>query len=380
MIKKVLATLVGILIVFSCSDGVEDSVDSEITINDWLNLDQESVDENGAESSIDDTKPSKDLDSNPEVFSSFPVFGDHEYYLFQNGELSYFQVNPSPIKRNDEIQLGGYVDLEWSVVDNIVTSSNGFRTLEGKEESYLILNESDFYLTISMHPKVIVFHEEGIDYTRLNSKERVFEYFDEIDFSRYEETVYDPGPLSAENGIELVEASSHAIGNWRNMTVQFDPGRIVDFLTLYGTAASYLFNNHLAWVEGAEGPGIGEYLEIEFTWPAKTLYVLGGFIDYLDLSLYKQYARPKILEVVDSTTGDSLAIREIDDIVNFYRFDLSRESEKVRIVIRDVYEGKSETKDMTAISAVFNIHPFFESEEYLELLPRSWEKTEKFRD
>lgn len=98
-------------------------------------------------------------------------------------------------------------------------------------------------------------------------------------------------------------------------------------------------NSDTAWNEGAEGEGIGEWIDF---YSNKKQYVTG--INILNgycksETLYYENHRPRTIEI----RFDNMSVeRELDDIYNVYQnieFAEPVESRSVRIIIKDIYRG-----------------------------------------
>lgn len=108
----------------------------------------------------------------------------------------------------------------------------------------------------------------------------------------------------------------------------------------------------LPWVEGVEGPGIGEWVQVEPTSPKKTFYILNGFVDPYRPHLYKMNSRVKDgLAIGTTSTGKTIEQNvHFEDFAYFKTVVFPEPVATMRLVIQSVYPG-SKWQD-TAISAI----------------------------
>ncbi|GAA5483276.1 NADase-type glycan-binding domain-containing protein [Haloferula sargassicola] len=102
-----------------------------------------------------------------------------------------------------------------------------------------------------------------------------------------------------------------------------------------------------AWSEGAEGPGIGEWIEMkpEVPKPLKAIRIRAGY-DGDDPSLFTKNARPKRVEVV--LNGEHRFEAELEDTREEQRIAVAgydRPVKSARLVFKEVYPG-SEYEDL----------------------------------
>jgi hypothetical protein len=103
-----------------------------------------------------------------------------------------------------------------------------------------------------------------------------------------------------------------------------------------------------AWAEGAEGPGIDEWLRFEFGTPrtVREVIVLPGYAKTSEL--FYKYNRPKTLHLEFSDgTGVDLPLED-EPVVQ--RFAVESEAEWIEVSIREVYPGT--TRDETYLSEI----------------------------
>jgi len=108
----------------------------------------------------------------------------------------------------------------------------------------------------------------------------------------------------------------------------------------------------LPWVEGVEGPGIGEWVQVEPTSPKTVFYILNGFVDPYRPHLYKMNSRVKDgLAIGITSTGKTIEQSvHFEDFAYFKTVIFPEPVVTMRLVIQSVYPG-SKWQD-TAISAI----------------------------
>jgi len=114
--------------------------------------------------------------------------------------------------------------------------------------------------------------------------------------------------------------------------------------------SSYLNEQIISWVEGVDGPGIGEWIQLDMTIPESEVYVLNGFVDETRTHLYKQNSRIKNAKVIALTPKGKELIQHIEfkDFVYYKTIAFSEPVKSVRLIIESVYPG-SKWQD-TAVS------------------------------
>lgn len=106
------------------------------------------------------------------------------------------------------------------------------------------------------------------------------------------------------------------------------------------------------WVEGVDGSGIGEWLEVLFDEPRDEIIILNGYVDFKKPNLYKDNNRVKKFKVIPTDGGEHFEkIIALEDIVKFQGFDLPRECKSVKLEILEVFKGNK--WDDTAITGIF---------------------------
>ena len=137
------------------------------------------------------------------------------------------------------------------------------------------------------------------------------------------------------------------------------------------------------WVEGVNGYGIGEWLDIDFKYKSDELQILNGFVDFRRMYLFKENSRVKTI-LVESENPKFSKEYELEDLVKFNVIKLPEKTDHVRITIKDVYKG--EKYDDTCISSILITDPskpsFEEQQQKIKQILIEcgvWEKIEEAR-
>lgn len=137
------------------------------------------------------------------------------------------------------------------------------------------------------------------------------------------------------------------------------------------------------WVEGVEGYGIGEHLDIEFKYASDELQILNGFVDFGRMHLYKDNSRVKRI-LIESEEPAFTQEYELEDVVRYNVITLPKKTTKIRMTILDVYPGRK-WKD-TCISSILvtdpDQPPYEEQKAKIIALMKEngvWEEIEEFK-
>jgi hypothetical protein len=103
------------------------------------------------------------------------------------------------------------------------------------------------------------------------------------------------------------------------------------------------------WVEGIDGSGIGEAIEIQ-CWAANSLTMSIGFVSYEKPYLYRDNSRPKKIKIINLETANEFTI-DLLDTPNPQRIMIPEESNHIKIKIEEVYPG-NKWNDM-CINSIF---------------------------
>lgn len=176
-------------------------------------------------------------------------------------------------------------------------------------------------------------------------------------------------PLTAEKNLKKISASSFLTEKISGKEIKYSPNNL--YKGIIYLDHDYSWNReHLPWVEGAEGSGIGETITIEYNSPVIGLSILNGYVEEQNLKLYKENSRLKEIEIENLETGKKQSAK-FEDRVYFKYIPLDEPAEKIKITIKDVYTG-SKYSD-TCITA---IHGHWAMEEnYLETYFENNKKT-----
>ena len=163
----------------------------------------------------------------------------------------------------------------------------------------------------------------------------------------------------ADDGIKTIRASSHL----KESTVTYSPENLCRrFYVETGDDPGRLSFDYITppWVEGVNGYGIGEYLDIEFKKPSDEIQILNGFVDFDRQYLFKENSRIKTI-VIESKTPEFSKTYELLDLVKFSVIKLPQNTDSIRITIKDVYKGdKYDDTCLTAIVVTDCDKPTFE--------------------
>lgn len=189
------------------------------------------------------------------------------------------------------------------------------------------------------------------------------------------------------DGVKQINASSFLEETLNDGTlVSYSAQNIKDslfFLTGDGTLDLLYDNITPPWVEGVEGYGIGEYLDIEFKYASDEIQILNGFVDFSRMHLYKDNSRVKRL-LIESVEPAFKQEYELEDVVRYNVISLPRKTAKIRMTILDVYPGRK-WQD-TCISSILvtdpNQPPYEEQKAKIIALMKKngvWEKIEDYK-
>lgn len=114
------------------------------------------------------------------------------------------------------------------------------------------------------------------------------------------------------------------------------------------------------WVEGVDGYGIGEYVDVEFDDSSDELQILNGYVDLRRMYLYKENSRVKTVSI-ESISPKFAIDYFFDDVVKYSVIQLPIKTKKIRITIKEVYPG--EKYQDTCISSIIVKNPVLPSYE-----------------
>lgn len=146
-------------------------------------------------------------------------------------------------------------------------------------------------------------------------------------------------------------ASSSLSENTKNGYVTYAPENLGKFAfapTDHYESLSWNYN-HIPWVEGEKGYGIGSVIKMSAKEPFKKIMILNGYVDAKKPDLYRKNSRVKTFSVRDLDNGDEYTF-ELEDCVCFQFFNLNHETKNIELKITEVYKGSK--WDDTCISAI----------------------------
>ena len=176
-------------------------------------------------------------------------------------------------------------------------------------------------------------------------------------------------------GVKYISASSFLSENTKKGLVEYKSNNVAEKL-YYTSQEDYDIISYDSvtppWVEGKDGYGIGEYLDIEFKWKSDELQILNGFVDFTRMKLYEENSRVKTI-LIESEDPKFSQEYELEDIVRYSLIQLPQKTDKIRMTIKDVYPG-TKYKD-TCLSSILVTNPNVPSyEEMSEKILKSMEE------
>ena len=151
-----------------------------------------------------------------------------------------------------------------------------------------------------------------------------------------------------------VKSSSHLVEDNRGIKIDYCGKNLDWYITKRGRElATDILNEYcFPWVENADGPGVGEWIEFELNSPQLITYILNGFVDGHRMYLYKANSRLKEAEITGWTENGNEIKQNVhfEDFVYFKTVHFSEPVIKFRITIKEAYPG-DKWQD-TCISAV----------------------------
>lgn len=111
------------------------------------------------------------------------------------------------------------------------------------------------------------------------------------------------------------------------------------------------------WVEGVNGPGIGEWISFSYTYASTSFYIVNGFYDPYRPYLFKKNNRVKNFELIAYDKCDGKLEKKF---INTYTLADTSELQKIvlpegwthfKLIIKSVYPGTA--YDDTCIAGIF---------------------------
>jgi hypothetical protein len=157
-----------------------------------------------------------------------------------------------------------------------------------------------------------------------------------------------------ESGIKSIVASSYLIETIANKKIDYKPEYLISRVCKLeeDTDGSIpTFDNFMrCWAEGVPGDGIGEWLEVEFARPSDEIMILNGYVDFKNMSAYKNNNRLKRIRIESQDPQFNIEYT-LPDYVAYHSIPLPQKTKKVKITILEVYKGlKYEDTCVTAIA------------------------------
>lgn len=169
--------------------------------------------------------------------------------------------------------------------------------------------------------------------------------------------LYDNGKIILETNvlarIKNIKSSSFLSESLEGQTISYRPENLINNTTVVGQGAILWQKDSLPWVEGVEGPGIGETLQVDFERVESNIALLNGYVDIQKQYLYRANNRVKTVKVRSLDPNHSFEIiQELEDVVKFHKISFPSAVDKIEIEIVDVYYG--DRWNDTVISGIFN--------------------------
>ena len=162
--------------------------------------------------------------------------------------------------------------------------------------------------------------------------------------------------------IKNANGSSYLVETLRNKEVAYNAHNLISTTIEdpYLGVRHWNLNNNVAsgyedsypWVEGEDGFGIGQWLELDFTKAVLYFSILNGYVDPKRPYLYYQNGRVKKIKIESLDLEENFTIEcSLSDEVSFQTIRIPEKSSQVKITVLDVYPG-SKYED-TAITGIF---------------------------
>ncbi|MDC7239971.1 MAG: hypothetical protein PQJ50_06385 [Spirochaetales bacterium] len=159
--------------------------------------------------------------------------------------------------------------------------------------------------------------------------------------------------------IENISATSGYSETIRGKEVDYGISNLLKRFVADCNCHPFNFNTLAApWVEGVDGYGIGERIDIDFINETDRVTVLNGYVDPSKTHLFKDNGRLKTVLVRSDSPAFEMTY-SFDDLVYFADINFPEKTKSVSIEIVDVYEGRK--YEDTCISAIVseqqNVYP-----------------------
>ena len=157
-------------------------------------------------------------------------------------------------------------------------------------------------------------------------------------------------------GVASVEGSSMLTEIVDEQQITYAADRLWEFFFWGAMGIDKHWNaEHLPWVEGEEGPGIGVTLDVTFEEPSDHMVILNGFVDPKRRHLFKMNNRVRRAIIRSVDDGGPFSFEQsFNDVVEFTHIPFPRAARSVQLEIREVYPGTR--WDDTAITGIVTNH------------------------
>lgn len=259
---------------------------------------------------------------------------------------------------------------------NIMKSEHGHPRVE-ETFPYVIENEGGFTYCLMQHPVkkdkylkqyflegkniLVFFMFLQFDKLKLSDIEMKWkkDWPDDKKYGMFDESLGKRKQVAffLEDGIKNISASSYL----KEAKIEYKPEGLRERIYLNIFMERYFTYDDLSdpWVEGVEGPGIGEYLECEFKFKTDEIQILNGFVDFRRPALFKQNNRVKTV-LIESENPKFAKEYTLEDIVKYNVIKLPARTDKIKITIKDVYKGT--LYDDTCLSSIIADDPDYDME------------------
>lgn len=252
----------------------------------------------------------------------------------------------------DKLEEAGVVQIVQADTDNLPAELDCF-DIEPDAESYFFYDDNNIWFVTGYLGLYTVLPRSclGIDkdgylkckynqYSMLFITGGINQVF--RDFKNDGENTYDDPDRTEgfHNGnIKSISASSSFEETIKGRIIKYTPDNLGKAFEVGCRCHPYWWNyNHIPWVEGVDGNGIGEFISVEFTEPVIELELINGYSDINNMKLYKENARVKTFKLEDLDNDITKSI-SFDDYVYFNKVILEKPTTKIRLTIQEVYPG-----------------------------------------
>ena len=136
-----------------------------------------------------------------------------------------------------------------------------------------------------------------------------------------------------------ISSSSYLKEIINNKEIEYKPEYLLGKYTGACVCHPFEFNTFgTPWVEGVDGNGVGEYLNVEFEEEINNVTILNGYVDPYKKHLFYQNNRLHKIEIVSEEP--SFRIDYIfEDFVYYADILMPSETKQIKIIIKEVYPG-----------------------------------------